>query len=141
MEVGPPLPDGVSLPELRVDTHSLQAFGTFMRRELDQNIGPMAARVGPTLMNGAMVAGQLPSGDVEAMNAKHSLCVDQMSAQLESFTTKMAIIADAAQTIAARYATSDALSKATLEGITPAFDTATASDTPPPPLPRGRTNE
>jgi hypothetical protein len=133
MELRPLLPDGVGLPELRVDTHSLLAFGEFMRHELEANIGPMAGRVGPVLTNGAAVAEYLPSGDIEAMNSKHAVCVEQMAQVLQSYTTKMAIIADAAKAIAARYTTSDALAKATVDGITPAFATAIETDTPPPP--------
>ena len=71
MELRPLSLDGASLPELRIDTHSLTAFAEFMRRELEQNIAPMAARVRPTLMNGAVIAGQLPSDDLAAMNDKH----------------------------------------------------------------------
>jgi hypothetical protein len=130
MKVRPLLPDGLSMQELRVDTHSLQAFGEFMRRELDENVGPMAARVARVLMNGAITAGQLPSSDIEAMDAKHRLCADQMAQLLESYATKMAIIADAAKVIATRYVTSDELAKASVEGIAPAFASAIGADTP-----------
>jgi hypothetical protein len=116
--------------ELRINTESLKAYGAFVQRELHQNIGPMAARVGPILASDPAIAELLPSGDIFAMNAKYALCVDQMAQQLESLTTRMAIIADAATEIAAHYTTSDALAKSTVEGILPAFIDAIAADTP-----------
>jgi len=117
--------------ELHVDTGTLSRFGHYVRAELDGTIAPMATSVSATLTNGAMVGTRIPSADVEAMNSKHGLAVDQMAEQLQSYTANMAIIADAAAAIASRYGTSDALAASTIDGIGPALDTAIGSDTPP----------
>jgi hypothetical protein len=132
MEMRPPVPDDASVREFRVDTHSLKTFGEFVRRELDENIGPMAQRVGLTLTNGAMVGSRLPSADVEAMNSKHAMCIEEMALQLESYKANMAIIADAAQRISTRYSSSDALAGASLADVSPIMNQAIGDDTPPP---------
>lgn len=128
-----PPADEPTVQQLRVDTHTLAAFGRFIRRELDGNIARMARVVSPALTNGAMVGTRLPSNDVESMNAKHGFCLDQMALQLESYTANLAIIADAAKAIAARYQASDELAAASSKRIELMMEQAIGDDTPPPP--------
>jgi hypothetical protein len=130
LKIRPPLSDDIGTQELRVDTGSLHAFGEFVLRELDVHMAPMADRVRPALTNGAIIGARLPSSDVEAMNATHALCLDQMALQLESYSANMAIIAEAAKAIAARYASSDALASASLVGTAPDLNAAIGQNSP-----------
>jgi hypothetical protein len=133
-------PDDGGTQKVRVDIHSLQAFGDFVRRELHENIAPMATRVGQTLQNGAVIGRRLPSADLESMNTKHAECADLMGEQLQSYMTSLSILADAAHSIAARYSSSDSVSGATTNDIDTAFVTATGQDVPPlPTTPHGST--
>jgi hypothetical protein len=131
MELGPSHPDGGSVQQFRVDLRTLKAFGEFVRRELDENIAPMATRVNQALGNGAVVGPKIPSVDLHSMNSKHGECVDAMRQQLTSYTVNMSIIADAAQAIASRYTSSDTLAQTTIAQIDPVMTAAILLDTPP----------
>jgi hypothetical protein len=104
-----------------------------MHRELHENVAPMAGRFRPMLDNGSVVAPRLTSGDIETLNSRHVDCISAMTTQLSTYLTNMAIVADAARLIAARYTSSDSLAGATINDIVPAYNAAVVNDTPAPP--------
>ena len=123
-----PLPPPTGVQQIRVDIGSLTSFGTFMRRELDESLSPMMHRVTPALTNGNLIGTRLPSNDLRTLNARHGECLDAMTSQLSAYATALAVISDATHAIAQEYRTTDALAKASLDGIETPFATAQAQD-------------
>jgi hypothetical protein len=134
IRIGPGTGGDVEIRHLRVDIRTLGDFSTFMRTELDENLSPMSGRVGTTLGNGATISERNPSADLQTMVQQYAGCLDAMREQLDAFTTNVAIIADAARTIAANYGNTDALAGASMADIAPLLDGAIGTDTPLPPM-------
>ena len=120
-----------NIQQLRIDIGTLKDFGTFLRRQLDDSLAPMASRVNHALAAGGDIGPNMPSDDLQMMNVQHAECVAAMNDQLEALKIGMAIIADAAHAIAARYSTSDTLAHTTVRNIAPALNAAVTHDTPP----------
>ena len=120
---------GVNSAQIMVDIATLREFGTFVRRELDGVIAPMVARASQGLRNGGDIGPNLPSDDLQRMNLRHADCVVELDRQLEALKVGMAILADSALSIAARYSSSDALARTTIYNITPLVNDVAVQDT------------
>lgn len=112
------------IQQFKVDIRSLDEFGTFLSQRLNDTLAPLIDHMTQELAAGGDIGPNLPSDDLQMMNRVNASCATAMVDQLHAFKCGTTFLADAAHAIAARYSSSDALSRATISDVDPAMTTA-----------------
>jgi hypothetical protein len=97
---------------IEVNPHALHSFGVALGGEVHGNVKPHAQRLTITFADGVAFGAHNPSADLQAAASAYHDCLAGVTQQLAAVVDAVTVLADSAQTIASRYATSDALAHA-----------------------------
>jgi hypothetical protein len=111
---------------IMVDLDALSGVADTMQSELAGNLVPSAQHVSRQYGAGVRFGVTTPSLDVHAAMRQYRTCVDQMNEQLNSYIQASGTLIDVARRILDRYATADALAKASANDVDNAFAEALA---------------
>lgn len=114
----------VSGRSIEVNPQVLHTFGTNLGDEVYKNIRPGAQRLNIVFADGVRFGARSPSADLSAAAATYHDCLAGITQQLNAVVDAAAVLADSAESIAKRYATSDALATVRTADVLKAFDAA-----------------
>lgn len=111
---------------IEVNPSRLHEFGASVAAEVHRHVRPQATRLNLVFADGVTFGQGNPSADLSAAITAYRECLTGMSAQMEALVETVGTIADAAEQIASRYASSDALAAAKAKDVLSALDAAAA---------------
>jgi hypothetical protein len=122
-----------------VNPHQLHEFGAELSDDVHRSVRPAADRLRLIFEDGVTFGASSPSADLKYAAAAYHDCLAGVNAQLHAVVESASVLADAAQQIAARYASSDTLADAKAKDVLNAFQaTARARADLAKPLPQTR---
>lgn len=124
---------------IEVNPHRLHEFGTELSDDVHRSVRPTADRLRLVFEDGVTFGAGNPSAELQYAAAAYHDCLAGVNAQLLAVIESASVLADSAQQIAARYASSDSLADAKAKDVLNTFQaTARARADLAKPLPQTR---
>jgi hypothetical protein len=119
--------DDPSDKQIHVDLHGLTDFANEVRGEVDRSVRPESQNVFAVFEEGVVFGnGWWPSIDVRQAQELYHQCLTKMGTVLVDYVNAAELMVGAAETVARRYGSADALAAASADEIDKAFKQAGA---------------
>lgn len=112
---------------IKVNPHTLHAFGTSLGDDVHKQVKPHADRLRLVFADGVSFGERNPSADLQAAAVAYHDCLVGVNQQLQAVVDAVSVLADSAQKIAERYASSDTLADARAKDVQAVLDATAAA--------------
>jgi hypothetical protein len=119
--------------EIQVDIDSLRQLAEALRSELDDNVRPRASELVARYRTGVGFGHGLPGDDLRRAHQAYRDCLAAAMTQLDALIDGAGALADAADRIATRYGSVDALAEGRASAVEQALDVAARARAAVPP--------